>query len=94
MAVIVQYVVEREGKPVMTFTSKKEADAYDKMLDMSDELFSLIESSGIDIEDKNKEDLSIFLAKNKDVLSRLMKGQKLDNIIGKEKEDKEEKEKK
>jgi len=32
MAVITQFVVVREGVEKMTFTSKKEADAYDKML--------------------------------------------------------------
>ncbi len=43
MAVIVKYVVERNGEK-MTFTSKAkaEADAYDKMLDMADELFELL----------------------------------------------------
>lgn len=30
MAVIVKYVVERNGEEKMTFTSKAEADAYDK----------------------------------------------------------------
>ncbi|HCP97002.1 MAG TPA: damage-inducible protein YebG, partial [Pseudoalteromonas sp.] len=33
MAVVVKYVVERNGVERMTFTTKKEADAYDKMLD-------------------------------------------------------------
>ncbi len=42
MAVIVKYVVERNGEEKMTFTSKAEADAYDKMLDMADELFELL----------------------------------------------------
>ncbi len=32
MAVIVKYVVVRDGKEDMIFTTKKEADAYDKML--------------------------------------------------------------
>ncbi|MHA6386191.1 YebG family protein, partial [Escherichia coli] len=32
MAVEVKYVVIREGEEKMSFTSKKEADAYDKML--------------------------------------------------------------
>lgn len=80
MAVIVQYIVERRGKSVMTFTSKKEADAYDKMLDIGDELYSLIENSGLEIDDKKKEELSIFLAKNKDTLGKVLKGQKIENI--------------
>lgn len=56
----------------MTFTSKAEADAYDKMLDMADELFELIGKSDL-IEDEGKqEELSLFLAQHKeDVLFAL-----------------------
>ena len=32
MAVVIKYVVERDGVERMTFTSKKDADAYDKMI--------------------------------------------------------------
>ncbi|HCH00732.1 MAG TPA: multidrug DMT transporter permease [Vibrio sp.] len=66
MAVIVKYVVERNGEEKMTFTSKAEADAYDKMLDMADELFTLLENSKIIEDDNQKEELSMFLAQNKD----------------------------
>ena len=66
MAVIVKYVVERNGEEKMTFTSKAEADAYDKMLDMADELFALLGQSEL-LEDEGKqEDLAMFLAQNKD----------------------------
>ena len=72
MAVIVKYVVERNGEEKMTFTSKAEADAYDKMLDMADELFDLLGKSKL-IEDEGKqEELSLFLAEHKeDVLIAL-----------------------
>lgn len=43
MAVITQFVVVRDGVEKMTFTSKKEADAYDKMLDIADSLIPFIE---------------------------------------------------
>lgn len=66
MAVIVKYVVERNGEEKMTFTSKAEADAYDKMLDMADELFELIgKSELIESEDK-QEELSLYLAQHKE----------------------------
>jgi len=66
MAVIVKYVVERNGEEKMTFTSKAEADAYDKMLDMADELFTLLGGSEL-IEDESKqEELAMYLAKNKE----------------------------
>ncbi len=68
MAVIVKYVVERNGEEKMTFTSKADADAYDKMLDMADELFDILGKSEL-IEDETKqEDLAMFLAQNKEEL--------------------------
>ncbi|MFO1351474.1 MAG: YebG family protein [Gammaproteobacteria bacterium] len=42
MAVIVKYVVERNGKEIMTFASKKEADAYDRQLDIAEQLQALL----------------------------------------------------
>ena len=66
MAVIVKYVVERNGEEKMTFPSKAEADAYDKMLDMADELFTLLGKSEL-LEDEGKqEDLAMYLAQNKE----------------------------
>ena len=72
MAVIVKYVVERNGEEKMTFASKAEADAYDKMLDMADDLFNLLSESKL-IEDEGKqEELSLYLAQHKeDVLVAL-----------------------
>ncbi|KGY12515.1 multidrug DMT transporter permease [Vibrio tubiashii] len=66
MAVIVKYVVERNGEEKMTFTSKAEADAYDKMLDMADELFELLGKSEVLEDEGQKEDLAMFLAQNKE----------------------------
>lgn len=72
MAVIVKYVVERNGEEKMTFTSKAEADAYDKMLDMADELFELLGKSEILQDEGQQEELSMYLAKHKeDVLYAL-----------------------
>ncbi|GEA51117.1 2-hydroxyacid dehydrogenase [Vibrio inusitatus NBRC 102082] len=66
MAVIVKYVVERNGEEKMTFTSKAEADAYDKMLDMADELFELLSNSEIITDEGQQEELSMYLAKHKE----------------------------
>ena len=46
----------------MAAISKKEADAWDSVLDAAAELSDLIESSGIEIEEYDLEDLTIFLA--------------------------------
>ncbi|OBT06573.1 multidrug DMT transporter permease [Vibrio sp. UCD-FRSSP16_10] len=72
MAVIVKYVVERNGEEKMTFTSKAEADAYDKMLDVADELFELLANSKIITDESQQEELSMYLSKHKeDVLYAL-----------------------
>ena len=68
MAVIVRYVVERNGEEKMTFTSKAEADAYDKMLDMADELFELLGKSELLEDETKQEDLAMFLAQHKEEL--------------------------
>ncbi|MGI2854725.1 YebG family protein [Shewanella algae] len=74
MAVITQYVVVREGVEKMTFTSKKEADAYDKMLDIADNLIPFIQSSELELDDNTTEKLAFYLASHKDTLANLLKG--------------------
>ncbi|MCV8045983.1 YebG family protein [Escherichia coli] len=69
MAVEVKYVVIREGEEKMSFTSKKEADAYDKMLDTADLLDTWLTNSPVQMEDEQREALSLWLAEQKDVLS-------------------------
>ncbi|MBC6500671.1 DNA damage-inducible protein YebG [Citrobacter freundii] len=77
MAVEVKYVVIREGEEKMSFTSKKEADAYDKMLDTADLLDTWLEQSPVALEDEQREALSLWLAEQKDVLSTILKNGKL-----------------
>ncbi len=74
MAVIVQYIVVRNGVQKMTFTTKKEADNYDKMLDIADNMYEFIESVEMDIEEKQLEDISLYLAKNKDKAITILRG--------------------
>ncbi|EPR7483931.1 TPA: YebG family protein [Vibrio parahaemolyticus] len=66
MAVETRYVVVRNGKEVMSTTNKKAADEYDKMLDAANALFEVIGQSGIEMSDDDRDELSVFLAKNKD----------------------------
>ncbi|WP_076536287.1 YebG family protein [Shewanella sp. UCD-KL21] len=74
MAVITKFVVVREGVEKMTFTSKKEADAYDKMLDIADNLVPFITGAELEIEENSVEKLAFYLASNKDELANLLKG--------------------
>ncbi|GLS84634.1 hypothetical protein GCM10007894_26110 [Paraferrimonas haliotis] len=67
----------------MTFTSKKEADAYDKMLDVADNLSEFIEESKI-VEDKEQlEQLAFYLAQERDTLARLLKGGPVKKVASK-----------
>lgn len=53
--------------------SKKEADAYDKMLDAADNLADLIESGEIEIDENDLEELSVFLAGNGPAVREILK---------------------
>ena len=46
MAVETKFVVVRKGEEKMTFASKKEADAYDRLLDMAEAFTDLLLQSG------------------------------------------------
>ena len=74
MAVIVQYIVVRDGDKKMTFATKKEADAYDKMLDIADNLFDFIELSDIDIDEIRKEEISLLFAEKRQEVMNILKG--------------------
>ncbi|WP_299977236.1 YebG family protein [Desulfobacula sp.] len=74
MAVIVKYIVVRNGEEKMTFATKKEADAYDKMLDIADNLFEFLESSKIKLNENQLEDISLLLAEKRDKLMPILRG--------------------
>jgi len=72
MAVESRFVVIRHGVEVQTFMDKKSADEYDKMLDMADNLTAMLDATPFDLSEEVKEDLSIYLAQNReDVLVAL-----------------------
>ncbi len=77
MAVIVQYIVVRNGEQKMTFTSKKEADAYDKILDISDQMYTFLESSKLEMSAAQLEELSFYMAKNREEAVGLLRGGKV-----------------
>ena len=91
MAVIVKYIVVRNGEEKMTFATKKEADAYDKMLDIADNLFEFLESSKIKFSENQLEDISLLLADNKDKLIPILRGVKPKKKTVKKSEQKESK---
>ena len=60
----------------MTFTSKKEADAYDKLLDISDQMYTFLQSSKLEMSADQFEELSFYLAKNREKVVGLLRGGK------------------
>lgn len=66
MPVVTQYVVVRDGEEKMTFNSKAEADAHDKMLDMVDELIPLLKQSELISDEQTLEDMAFFLARERE----------------------------
>lgn len=84
MAITTQYVVTHKGVEKLVTTDKKEADQYDKMLDIADNLALYMDAKGIKLDDDVAEDLSIMLAKNKDVVAKLLKGGAAKDLLAEE----------
>ncbi len=77
MAVETRYVVVRNGgKEVMTFADKKSADEYDRMLDIAEDISTLLGSASIELDDPAKEELSIYLAKNREEMLYALQAKK------------------
>lgn len=57
----------------MAAISKKEADAWDRTLDAAADLADLIDSSGIEIDEYDLEDLTIFLATHAVIVRNMLK---------------------
>ena len=77
MAVITKYVVVRNGVELeRVFDVRKEAEAYDNMLDAAENLAKLIRESKIFNDEKIVEDISVFLAQNAGEVTKILKGVK------------------
>ncbi len=84
MAITTQYVVTHKGVEKLVTTDKKEADQYDKMLDTADNLAAYIDAKGIKLDADIAEELSIMLAKQKDQISKLLKGADVESVLEKD----------
>ena len=77
MAVITRYIVVRNGVELdQVFSVKREAEAYDKMLDAAENLAAFIKSSELDVkvEESTIDAIAILLAKNGPEVVRILKG--------------------
>lgn len=57
----------------MVGVSKKEADAYDRMLDAAGDLAHLIESGGFALDELLLEELTVFLSRNAPEVRRILR---------------------
>ncbi len=74
MAVITKYIVVRNGEEKMTFATKKEADAYDKMLDIADNLLKFLEDSKLSLNESQMEAVSLVMAEKRNDLISILRG--------------------
>jgi dsDNA-binding SOS-regulon protein len=84
MTIIIRYVVEHKGVEKFVTTDKKEADKYDKMLEVADNLSEYIDAKGLGLEANLLEELSIMLARNKDSVAKLFKGNDAQSLLKEE----------
>lgn len=84
MAVEVKYVVVRNGEEKMSFANKKDADAYDKMLDLAESLTEWLGACPVVMEDAAREDLALWLAGQKEELATLLRSGKMPEPAAKE----------
>lgn len=80
MAVEIKYVVVRKGEEKMTFASKKEADAHDKLLDMADAFTDWLLQSGIQMDETQAEDLGLHLAEQKEAVQHILRTSRLPDL--------------
>ena len=79
MAVITRYIVVRNGVELdQVFDNKKEAEAYDKMLDAAADLAGFMKQAKLEapLEDDVINAIAIHLAKNAPEVNRILKGVK------------------
>jgi len=80
MAVVAIWKCDRDGS---MFEDKKQADAYDKMLELGEQFAALLESQIEGIDEKSAEAFGLLLAKNKELIVQACKGKSdaLDELI-------------
>ena len=76
MAVIVKYVVVSHGREDMIFSTRKEAEEHDKMLDIAERLSAFLRAAELNIADDTLEALTWFMAQHREPIGTILKGGK------------------
>ncbi|WP_444994984.1 YebG family protein [Aliikangiella sp. IMCC44359] len=72
MAVVSLYMSDRDESK--TFTDKKEADNYDKMLELAENVSLWMEKEIAGLSEEQVESIGLLIADNKEILSKALKG--------------------
>lgn len=72
MAVVTLFMSDRDTSK--TFTSKKEADEYDKMLELAEAVSYFVEQNIENLDEQQLENIGLLFARHKDQLSLALKG--------------------
>ena len=72
MAVVTLFMSDRDTSK--TFTSKKEADEYDKMLELAEAVSHFMEQKVEGLSEQQIEEIGLVFARNKDLLAQAIKG--------------------
>ncbi|MCP5169439.1 MAG: YebG family protein [Hahellaceae bacterium] len=73
MAVVVLYMSDRDSEK-RTFTSKADADALDKKLELAENLQIFLEKHIPEVEESLSERIALLFAEHKDALASALKG--------------------
>ena len=82
MAVIVKYVVIFDGKEDMVFSTRKEAEAHDKMLDIAERLYAFLHAAELNMAEDTLDALTLFMAQHREQIGTILKGGKLKTPAG------------
>lgn len=71
MAVVAVWQCDRDGK---MFENKKDAEEYDKMLELAENISAFIQQTLPDISDQHSESVGLILAQHRETLAKACKG--------------------
>ena len=72
MAVVTLFMSDRDTSK--TFTSKKEADEYDKMLELAEAVSYFVEQNIEGLDEQQVENIGLLFARHKEQLAQALKG--------------------
>lgn len=85
MTVETRYVVVRNNTEVKMFVNKKEADEHDRLLDSAELINNLLQEGPISLSEQQYDELSFYLAQNKEQIMNAFQLKKSPSVSAKPK---------